>query len=105
MFSSNSITYFYDEKNINEVTAPWARAVSGMVDFMVINADNCNIEEVLIATTRSHHADDEIPVYWISETRKNQALCKLLISYNHRLFPDIDELETIVLTDILGIPE
>lgn len=99
MFPENSITYFYDNKNINDVTAPWARAVSGMVDFIIVNADCCNVLETFIATNCMNKQDDT-PVMWLSNEQLNPTLCKLIINYGHKLFYSIEDMETVIINEL-----
>jgi hypothetical protein len=99
MFPSNSITYYYDTKNINEVTAPWARAVSGMVDFIIVNADTCNVIETYIATNSANKQDD-VPVMWIAQNQSNSSLCKLIINYGQKLFYSVDDMENTIITEL-----
>lgn len=99
MFPENSITYFYDNKNINDVTAPWARAVSNMVDFIIVNADTCNVLETFIATNCVNKQDD-VPVMWLANEQTNNTLCKLIINYGQKLFYSIDDMETIIINEL-----
>ena len=99
IFPKNSITYYYDDKNINEATAPWARAVSGMVDFIIVNADTCNIIETYIATNCANMLDD-VPVMWIAEEQSNSALCKLIINYGQKLFYSVGDMEQIIINEL-----
>jgi len=99
LFPENSITYYYDTNNINETTAPWARAVSNMVDFTIINADTCNVAETYIGTNLIHDKNGAA-VYWIAENRTNNTLCKLLISYGHIICNNTEDLALVAIADI-----
>lgn len=99
LFPENSITYYYDTAPINESTAPWARAVVNMVDFIIVNADTCNIAETYIATNALHD-EDGASIYWIAETRANNVLCKLLISYGHVLCNTMEDLALVAAADL-----
>jgi len=99
MFPNNSITYYYDTKGINDVTVPWARAVSGMVDFIIVNADTCNIIETFIASTCANTQTD-VPVMWIAQNQTNNSLCKLIINYGQKLFYSVDDMEDIILNEL-----
>lgn len=100
-FPDNSITYFYDDVhlNINEVTAPWARATGGMVDFALINTDTCNELEVFISTQIENDSAESPTVVYISEQAINKTLNKLLLSYSKKLFAKIEDVGFILDID------
>lgn len=92
LFTENSITYYYDVKGIDTVTAPWARAVAGMVDFIIVNADTANAVEILIATMEWQKADD-VPLVFIAPERTNKGLCKLISNYRLKVYYSFADME------------
>ena len=99
MFPNNSISYYYDSKNINDATVSWARAVSGMVDFIICNVDTINTLETMIAMNAIDNGRT-VPVLWISEENKNPALNKLLISYGYKLFYNLADMEQMIMLEL-----
>lgn len=93
LFTENSITYYYDVKGINDVTVPWARAVAGMVDFIIVNADTANAVEMFLATMEWQKADD-VPLVFVAPEHKNKGLCKLLTNYRIKVYYSFDDMET-----------
>lgn len=93
LFTENSITYYYDIKGINDVTAPWARAVCGMVDFIIVNADTVNAVEIFIATMEWQKADD-VPIVFVAPEQTNKGLCKLITNYRLKVYYSFNDMET-----------
>lgn len=99
LFSQNSITYYYDVKNINDTTLPWARNVASTVDFIIVNADTANDLELFIACqTEIQGGEDAPPVFYVSEKQTNRPLNKLMVSYRKKLFNDIDSIEQLIMS-------
>lgn len=97
LFPDNSITYFYDDKSINDGTLPWARAVIDMSDFVIVNVDTINQVETFLATVTDTQEDDNSPVViWVSPETRNKSLIKLLVNYRRKALASIHDLQRIL---------
>ena len=87
---------------VNESTIAWARAVVNMVDQIVINADTANELEVFLAVSSLYQYNENIDITWIAEDYSNKGLCKLVNSYNQKIFTSWDHFNQVVEDTLNG---
>lgn len=102
MFPDTSITYYYNPHSTNESTVAWARAVVNMVEHIVVNADTANELEVFVALGSVLQNPDKVDITWIAEEHSNKGLCKLVNSYNQKMFDSWDHFAQFVKQTLTG---
>lgn len=95
-FPDTSITYYYNPHSTNESTIAWTRAVVNMVDHIVINADTANELETFVATYSVLQNKDTVDITWIATEYSNKGLCKLINSYNQKVFTSWEDFAMVV---------
>ena len=79
---NSGITFYYDLDEMTESTAAWARAVSSMSEYIIVNADTINITELYVVMMGASigNATHE-NIFWMTFDESTPLLSKLMNSF------------------------
>lgn len=92
LFPDSDVTIYTSEDGISEDNLAWYRATTSMSSTLIVDIDNITPEELLLALQAE--AEDRPLVFWLSPTRSNPKLHKLLNSYQYSVFGSVDEIRS-----------
>lgn len=95
-----SITIFYLNGELNELNAAWARAVSSMAEFIIVNPSTIGAAESYLVTSTT--MDRPATLFWVAPNAENTIMFQMINSFisDQPLLTSFTELAV-----LLGVPE